>query len=208
MPRDLNDVRAGLGHAARHGANTNNTDIGALNNSGQLDIDDAINNSKAEAELKTGTHEAVNLQYDTAANDGMEPAPSATAEPEAGATPVDGRTDIADAGTDAGPRLGFIPGQTTSLLDAEGVPETIETPVKRPASLINKISGLWSSKPSVAESASRKEPAIGESQLTASILDLSRSDIVTSELSEPTTSNLEMSDAELDIPAFLRRQAN
>ena len=88
------------------------------------------------------------------------------------------------------------------------MPETIETPVKRPASLINKISGLWSSKPSVAESASRKEPAIGESQLTASILDLSRSDIVTSEPSEITTSNLEMSDAELDIPAFLRRQAN
>ncbi|MEC8109221.1 MAG: cell division protein FtsZ [Pseudomonadota bacterium] len=189
-------------------ANTNHTDIGALNNGGQLDIDDAINNSKAEAELKTGTHEAVNLQYDTAANDGMEPAPSATAEPEAGATPVDGRTDIADAGTDAGPRLGFIPGQTTSLPDAEGVPETIETPAKRPASLINKISSLWSSKPSVAESVSRKEPAIGESQLTASILDLSRSDIVTSEPSETTTSNLEMSDAELDIPAFLRRQAN
>ena len=138
----------------------------------------------------------------------MEPAPSATADPNAGATPVDGRTGIADAGAGAGPRLGFIPGHTTSLPDAEGVPETIETPAKRPASLINKISGLWSSKPSVAESASRKEPAIGESQLTASILDLSRSDIVTSEHSEPTTSNLEMSDAELDIPAFLRRQAN
>ena len=189
-------------------AETNHTDIGALDNGDQLDIDDAINNSEAEAELETGTHEAVNLQYDRVAADGMEPAPSATAEPKAGATPVDGRTGIADAGADAGPRLGFIPGQTTSLPDAEGVPETIETPAKRPASLINKISGLWSSKPSVAESASRKEPAIGESQLTASILDLSRSDIVTSEPSEPTTSNLEMSDAELDIPAFLRRQAN
>ena len=189
-------------------AETNHTDIGALDNGDQLDIDDAINNSEAEAELETGTDEAVNLQYDRVAADGMEPAPSATAEPNAGALPVDGRTGIADAGADAGTRLGFIPGQTTSLPDAEGVPETIKTPAKRPASLINKISGLWSSKPSVAESASRKEPAMGESQLTASILDLSRSDIVASEPSEPTTSNLEMSDAELDIPAFLRRQAN
>ena len=189
-------------------AETNHTDIGALDNGDQLDIDDAIKNSEAEAELETGADEAVNLQYDRVAADRVEPAPSTTAEPNAGATPVDGRTGIADAGADAGPRLGFIPGQTTSLPDAEGVPETIETPVKRPASLINKISGLWSSKPSVAESASRKEPAIGESQLTASILDLSRSDIVTSEPSEPATNNLEMSDAELDIPAFLRRQAN
>ena len=189
-------------------AETNHTDIGALDNDDQLDIDDAVNNSEAKAELETGTQEAVNLEYDRAAADGMEPAPSATAEPKAGATPVDGRTVIADAGADTGPRLGFIPEQTTSLPDAEGVPETIETPAKRPASLINKISGLWSSKPSVAESASRREPAIGESQVTASILDLSRSDIVTSEPSEPTTSNLEMSDAELDIPAFLRRQAN
>ena len=189
-------------------AETNHTDIGAPDNGDQLDIDDAVNNSEAEAELETGTHEAVNLQYDRVVADGMEPAPSATAEPKAGATPVDGRTGIADAGADSSPRLGFILGQTTSLPDAEGVPETIETPAKRPASLINKISGLWSSKPSVAQSASRKEPAMGESKLTASILDLSRSDIVTSEPNEPTTSNLEMSDAELDIPAFLRRQAN
>ena len=189
-------------------AETNHTDIGALDNGDQLDIDDAINNSEAEAKLDTSTHEAVNAQYDRVVADGMEPAPSATAESKAEATLVDGRTGIADAGADSGPRLGFIPGQTTSLPDAEGVPETIETPAKRPASLINKISGLWSSKPSVAESASRKEPAIGESQLTASILDLSRSEIVTSEPSEPTTNNLEMSDAELDIPAFLRRQSN
>ena len=189
-------------------AEINHTDIGAPDNVDQLDIDDAINNAKAEAEFVTSANEAVGVQYDRVAADDVEPAPVATAKTKAGATPFDDRTGIADTGADTGPRLGFIPGQTTTLPDAESVPKTIETPAKRPASLIDKISGLWSSKPSVAESTSRKEPAAGESQLTASILDLSRSDIVKSEASESTTTNLEMSDAELDIPAFLRRQAN
>ena len=56
--------------------------------------------------------------------------------------------------------------------------------------------------------ASRKEPALSEAQPTASILDLSRSDVVKTEPNEPAKANLEMSDDELDIPAFLRRQAN
>jgi cell division protein FtsZ len=59
-----------------------------------------------------------------------------------------------------------------------------------------------------AEPASRKEPALSETQPTASILDLSRSDVVTTEPNEPAKAKLEMSDDELDIPAFLRRQAN
>ena len=189
-------------------AETNHTGIEAPDNGDQLNIDDAINEAKAEAEFETGTDEAVDLQSDKIATNQMEPAPSATAETRPGATPVIDRTGIADAGAGEGSRLGFIPEQTTSLPDAEGVPETNKTPAKRPASLINKISGLWSSKPSTTESASRQEPAIGESQLTASILDLSRSNTVTSEASESTTANLEISDAELDIPAFLRRQAN
>ena len=189
-------------------AETNHTGIEAPDNGDQLNIDDAINEAKAEAEFETGTDEAVDLQSDKIATNQMEPAPSATAETRPGATPVIDRTGIADAGAGESSRLGFIPEQTTSLPDAEGVPETNKTPAKRPASLINKISGLWSSKPSTTESASRQEPAIGESQLTASILDLSRSNTVTSEASESTTANLEISDAELDIPAFLRRQAN
>ena len=189
-------------------AETNHTGIEAPDNGDQLNIDDAINEAKAEAEFETSTDEAVDLQSDKIATNQMEPAPSATAETRPGATPVIDRTGIADAGAGESSRLGFIPEQTTSLPDAEGVPETNKTPAKRPASLINKISGLWSSKPSTTESASRQEPAIGESQLTASILDLSRSNTVTSEASESTTANLEISDAELDIPAFLRRQAN
>ena len=42
----------------------------------------------------------------------------------------------------------------------------------------------------------------------ASILDLSQSDVVTSEATEPARAQFEMSSDELDIPAFLRRQAS
>ena len=191
-------------------AETNDTSIETPDNGDQLDIDDAIANAKAEAESETGTDEAIDLQDDGIVAAEAELAPPVTAETEAETAPIGDSTDTsgADADADAGPRLGFIPAQTTSLPDADSVPEAIETPAKRPASLINKISGLWSSKPSAAEPASRKEPAIGESQPTASILDLSRSDVVTSETTEPAKANLEMSDDELDIPAFLRRQAN
>ena len=189
-------------------AETNDTSIETPDNGDQLDIDDAIANAKAEAESETGTDEAINLQDDGIVAAEAELAPPVTAETEAETAPIGDSTDTSGADADAGPRLGFIPAQTTSLPDADSVPEAIETPAKRPASLINKISGLWSSKPSAAEPASRKEPAIGESQPTASILDLSRSDVVTSETTEPAKANLEMSDDELDIPAFLRRQAN
>ena len=189
-------------------AETNDTSIETPDNGDQLDIDDAIANAKAEAESETGTDEAIDLQDDGIVAAEAELAPPVTAETGAETAPIGDSTDTSGADADAGPRLGFIPAQTTSLPDADSVPEAIETPAKRPASLINKISGLWSSKPSAAEPASRKEPAIGESQPTASILDLSRSDVVTSETTEPAKANLEMSDDELDIPAFLRRQAN
>jgi cell division protein FtsZ len=191
-------------------AETHDTDNKTPDNGDQLDITNATANAKTEAEPETDTKETIGLEGDRIVSAEPELASPATAATEADAAPVGDSTDAidAEAGANAGPRLGFIPAQTTSLPDADSVPEAIETPAKRPASLINKISGLWSSKPSAAEPASRKEPAIGESQPTASILDLSRSDVVKSETTEPAKANLEMSDDELDIPAFLRRQAN
>ena len=187
-------------------AKTNDTHIETSDNSEQLDIDDAIANANASAESKTDINEAIDLQDHGIGATKTALKPSVTAETEAGVAPVGDRTDKADA--NMGPRIGFIPAQTTSLPDADSVPEAIETPAKRPSSLINKISGLWSSKPSAATPASRQEPAIGESQPTASVLDLSRSDVVASEAPEHAKANFEVSDDELDIPAFLRRQAN
>ena len=187
------DNAAAQGAVDVNTAETNNADIEASETDDQLDIDDAI----AKAEAVNETQETDNLQEDTAI----------VAEPELTASaPAEITADTAE--TDAGLRFGFIPAQATSLPDADSVPEAIDTPAKRPTSLINKISGLWSSKPDAAETASRKEPALNEAQPTASILDLSRSDVVKTEPNEPTKANLEMSDDGLDIPAFLRRQAN
>ena len=187
------DSAAAQGTVGATTAKTKNADIEASETDNQLDIDDAI----AKAEVVTKTQETDNLQEDTAI--------VAEAELTASA-PTEITADTANA--DTGPRLGFIPAQATSLPDADSVPEAVDTPAKRPTSLINKISGLWSSKPEAAEPASRKEPALSEAQPTASILDLSRSDVVKTEPNEPAKANLEMSDDELDIPAFLRRQAN
>jgi len=105
-------------------------------------------------------------------------------------------------------RSSFIPAPASHLPDEESVPQAVETPVKRPSSLINKISGLWSAKPEAQAPAKRTEPAISDTKAAVSILDLSRSDIVTDNSHDKASSTLEVSDDELDIPAFLRRQAN
>ncbi|MDB4852085.1 cell division protein FtsZ [Alphaproteobacteria bacterium] len=178
-------------------------------NADQLDIDDAIaiaaatdglDNTSSQPDVSSVTTDTDHTAPLAAQTDNDIKSDAA----EAGAT-----GDTGDTGdTAAAPRVGFIPAQTTALPDAATVPVAMETPAKRPASLINKISGLWSTKPDAAEPASRKEPAIGEAQPSASILDLSRSDVVHSDVNETDKAKLEVSDNELDIPAFLRRQAN
>jgi len=191
---DVTTADSGTDNTAEHRDLSDNAD--------QLDIDDAIAKSAiADAPDETGSQQAdssVTTDTDHTA-------------PLAAQTNNDTKSDTATPETAevvAAPRVGFIPAQTTALPDADAVPVAMETPAKRPASLINKISGLWSTKPDAAEPASRKEPAIGEAQPSASILDLSRSDVVHSDVNDTDKAKLEVSDDELDIPAFLRRQAN
>ena len=110
----------------------------------------------------------------------------------------------------------FIPEATTNIPDEETVVEVAETPLRRPSSLINRISGLWTSKPNEEKAqpvgVSSPEPTLDEAatkdQIAVSILDLSRPEIGNQEdkISPKPTQNLD--DSELDIPAFLRRQAN
>ena len=176
-------------------------------NADQLDIDDAIAKSAiakstvADTPYETGSHQDdSSVTTDT---DHIAPLAAQTDNETNSDTTTPKAAEVA-----AAPRFGFIPAQTTALPDADAVPVAMETPAKRPASLINKISGLWSTKPDAAEPASRKEPAIGEAQPSASILDLSRSDVVHSDVNDTDKAKLEVSDDELDIPAFLRRQAN
>jgi cell division protein FtsZ len=110
----------------------------------------------------------------------------------------------------------FIPDATTNIPDEETVIEAAETPVRRPSSLINRISGLWTSKPigekAQPASVSSPEPTLDEAaskdQIAASILDLSRPEIGRRDDKASPKSTQNFDDSELDIPAFLRRQAN
>ena len=191
---DVTTADSGTDNTAEHRDLSDNAD--------QLDIDDAIAKSAiADAPDETGSQQAdSSFTTDT---DHTAPLAAQTDNDTKSDTATPETTEVA-----AAPRVGFIPAQTTALPDADAVPVAMETPAKRPASLINKISGLWSTKPDAAEPASRKEPAIGEAQPSASILDLSRSDVVHSDVNDTDKAKLEVSDDELDIPAFLRRQAN
>jgi len=191
---DVTTADSGTDNTAEHRDLSDNAD--------QLDIDDAIAKSAiADAPDETGSQQA----------DSSVTTDTEHTAPLAAQTDNDTKSDTATPETAevaAAPRVGFIPAQTTAMPGADAVPVAMETPAKRPASLINKISGLWSTKPDAAEPASRKEPAIGEAQPSASILDLSRSDVVHSDVNDTDKAKLEVSDDELDIPAFLRRQAN
>ncbi|MGB2205004.1 MAG: cell division protein FtsZ [Candidatus Puniceispirillaceae bacterium] len=165
----------------------------------QMDINDAIN---------AATQNTRPADHDTAASIDND-APSASGD--APTMPATIANDEAEA-----PRTKFIPAAPTNMPDEESVDMTAQTPVTRPSSLINRISGLWSSKPESkpADSSdqSRIEPALDESaakeQIAVSILDLSRPDMV-GKASETVSAKAPNADEDdLDIPAFLRRQAN
>jgi len=110
----------------------------------------------------------------------------------------------------------FIPDATTNIPDEETVVEVTETPVRQPSSLINRISGLWTNKPigrkAQPVSSISSEPALDEAaskdQIAVSILDLSRSEVGNQNDKASPKPAQHLDDTELDIPAFLRRQAN
>ena len=167
-------------------------------NDGQMDIDDAI---KA-TEVPTDSHLA-----DTQDDAPVENQVGADM-PNSGDSPDSPLTALASE--DSTQRAPFIPPAPAMLPDEESVSEAAETPVQRPTSLINKISGLWSSKPSATEPNVEPEAPRTEdsARTTASILDLSRTDVAGTPPKSATTTPLDTNEDDLDIPAFLRRQAN
>ena len=78
--------------------------------------------------------------------------------------------------------------------------------------MINKISGLWTSKAEDEEPvAIRREPEVeapAEASEGPSILDLPRLDAVAELPEKASTTALDRPADDLEIPAFLRRQAN
>ena len=106
-------------------------------------------------------------------------------------------------------------GLDEELSHTEPVPEEAQR-----SSLINRISGLWASKTdSSAESTetapAKEEPQLSHTNLTLptidepAIMDLPKADMVQTSLPvDPVTKEEDTEDDDLDIPAFLRRQAN
>jgi len=131
-------------------------------------------------------------------------------------------------------RTPFIPGPPADMPENEAVPAT--TPAGGKTSLINKISRLWTEKPQDEAASPRREPAVeaatadiapaktatasvatasvaaesvvADKETAPSILDLPRADAM-NRMPEPAgTTTLDQPADDLEIPAFLRRQAN
>jgi len=116
----------------------------------------------------------------------------------------------------------FIPDAPRDVGLDEELVQTAPVPEEAPrTSLINRISGLWSGKadspsPASTDSApAKEEPQLNRSDVTLpsieepAIMDLPKADMVQTSLPvDPVTKEDEAEDDDLDIPAFLRRQAN
>ena len=172
----------------------------------QMDINDAIGNAPAAAAIDEMASAEARKENAPSGDDRMAPAMGDTqAMPlttsDATTTPTQAR---------------FIPAAAIAMPDEESVTQTVETPVMRPASLINRISGLWSSKPVTKATEeiqkTQSEPSVEatatKDEVGVSILDLSRAETVSKGLERGPATAPKADEDDLDIPAFLRRQAN
>ncbi len=119
---------------------------------------------------------------------------------------------------------GYTPRSSYKIADSRPIPETTPVPVASRPSLINRISNLWTGSteqtPSTSsqpeEAPSREEPVLKQSDAVLPhveeppIMDLPKVDMVQTTMPiEPTQPEARHDDDDdMDIPAFLRRQAN
>ena len=190
---------------------TTDSDNGA--DAHQMSLDEAIERERAAAALATGlgaSNTGSNSGSVSGSDTGPEAAPESASET---ASVMTAETSppamVADSAAEVIParRSGFVPPAPTPLPDAESVPEA----GNGRTSLINKISGLWTSKPQDDAVEERREPAVETSapvDSTPSILDLPRADALNRTPEPVAAATLEKSADDLEIPAFLRRQAN
>jgi len=172
----------------------------------QMGINDAIGNAPAAAAIDAMVSPEARKENAPSGDDRMAPAMGDTQ-----AMPL----TTSDA-TTAPTQARFIPAAAIAMPDEESVTQTVETPVMRPASLINRISGLWSSKPVTKATEeiqkTQSEPSVEatatKDEVGVSILDLSRAETVSKGLERGAATAPKADEDDLDIPAFLRRQAN
>ena len=179
----------------------------------QMSLEDAI---KADRATAFGSGMPATMEAT------MEDKADAVADTAEAGTPAETSADkvlepvmVADSAAELATRRPFVPAAPAEMPDTESVPEA--APAGNKTSLINKISGLWTSKAGEEDSQARVEPAmeaVGASETAKevpaapSILDLPRADAM-SRMPEPaSTTALDSQADDLEIPAFLRRQAN
>ena len=192
--------------------NTGTDDSGEL----QLDITDAvakemvseaINEALNEVEAEIEAKVDAKMAADAEAKDAEEPTDLAERADDGKtiATPM-----VADRAADlVAPRPSFIPAPAAAIPDEDNVPEAIEPPIAQPR-LIKRLKGLWSTKPGEENAETKAAPALTETpaEKSNSILDLPRADMVQEGRERNPQASLDAVDDDLDIPAFLRRQAN
>ncbi len=177
-------------------------------NSAQLDIQDTV-----DPTLKS-TQSRLDHTMPERVSDALLETNCASGEIETGDGLLTSLTTNKDG--QAQPVAHYIPREAAIIPDEETVTKSVETSANHQTGLINRISGLWSSKPinkapitideiSLDSSPNEKE---AKDQIAASILDLAQSDIAKSDTKNSKAKDIHSHDEELDIPAFLRRQAN
>ena len=115
----------------------------------------------------------------------------------------------------SGQRRPFVPAAPAEMPEEESVPAATAAGGK--TSLINKISGLWTAKPQEETATARREPEVEAAAaapaapadtVAPAILDLPRADAMSRMPETPAAATLDGQADDLEIPAFLRRQAN
>jgi cell division protein FtsZ len=191
-------------------------EMGMLETEQQLDLENAVKSAEASDHKLDGfevpstestADETTASAEETSALAASLAGAAAVAKGHAQATVIRRPLFTPDAPRDAG--------LDEELMQTDPVPEGASRP-----SLINRISGLWSAKtetpaPTAEAAPTKEEPQLSRSNLTLpkveepAIMDLPKADMVQTSLPvDPVTKEDDTEDDDLDIPAFLRRQAN
>ncbi|MEC8712661.1 MAG: hypothetical protein VXX69_06600 [Pseudomonadota bacterium] len=185
----------------------------------------SLSDDRDDASDQMSIDEAIAAERARSFGSGMPAETSTVTEPEHAATEEPaGEPAIADPATVmvadtaeelSGPRRPFVPAAPAEMPEEESVPAATAAGGK--TSLINKISGLWTAKPQDEAATARREPEVEAAPATPAapadsvapaILDLPRADAMSRMPEAPAAATLDSQADDLEIPAFLRRQAN
>ncbi|MEC8244961.1 MAG: cell division protein FtsZ [Pseudomonadota bacterium] len=191
----------------------------------QADPAPSLSDDRDDASDQMSIDEAIAAARARSFGSGMPAETSTVTEPEHAATEAPAIEPaiadpapvmVADTAEElSGPRRPFVPAAPAEMPEEESVPAATAACGK--TSLINKISGLWTAKPQDEAATARREPEVEAApaapaapadSVAPAILDLPRADAMSRMPEAPAAATLDSQADDLEIPAFLRRQAN